>query len=266
MKILFENWRKYVNEEVLNEAPPLGDFGYFKGSSSSKSRARTGAGYEDSQDEEGKYKEAVIKFFEDTKDKWYIVFMKKESSLPQYGPIPKGHRGYAELEKIKEEGNWDPKGKYIVANYSNFPSDEDGPSWQIVHDLLGHTIERRGSEWKIRSSYKEWLAEKDISPHPQYLSRYLAGVYLILHDCLPDQFKITPEKSNDDFKNDIYGAIFLENGPMKEKIEELPDKIESNEITVSKESVKVVLDIIVEVIEDFKLLIPRGRFFSFDPF
>ena len=266
MKLLFESWRKYINEEILNEAPPLGDFGYFKGPSSRERSARPGSGYLQSQDEEGKYKEAVVKFFEDTKDKWYIVFVKEEESIPRFGPVPTTDKSYPELEKLKDEGNWDPEGKYIIANFINFSGDEEGPEWQVVHDLLGHTIDRRGSMWKLQRIYFDWLSEK-YSLHPRIMSKKFAAIYMILHDCLPDQFKITDrDQPGDDFKNDVYGAIFLENGPMEEKIKELPDEIKANETTVAKEEVEFVLEEMTVLIEDYKEMIPRGKFFSFDPF
>ena len=75
MKLLLESWRKYVTEELLNEVP-LADFGYddYEYPATDDRKRGPSVGYEKSKDPG--YKEKAIKFFDKTKDLWYIVFLK----------------------------------------------------------------------------------------------------------------------------------------------------------------------------------------------
>jgi len=79
MKLLLERWRKYVKESLLNEVP-LADFGYddydYPKYDNDPNDPRRGPSVGYKQSTGPAYKDQAIKFFDQTKDLCYIVFLK----------------------------------------------------------------------------------------------------------------------------------------------------------------------------------------------
>ena len=248
MKLILERWRQYVNEELLNEVP-LADFGYVDRGLEPKSstwrgdsgRESSSVGYEKSQDPA--YKDKVIKFFDKTRDPWYIIFLKTTPDLPKnFEKIGEDDKSgiFKRIKQMQKENNWNPNGKYIVVSFPSFSGDMSSPDWQIVHDVIGHTIEEYH-----RKSYGTWFK---VIHNPDY-KRALRDV----HSALPKEMQIAavPEVELarlEDRGPDIYAAIFLGKGPA---IEQVP------------EDSQWLLKALQEVVDDFKNKIKEGEFWSF---
>ena len=242
MKIILERWRQYVNEELLNEVP-LEDFGYVdRGLGSKSSRESSSVGYEKSQDPA--YKDKVVKFFDKTRDPWYIIFLKTTPDLPKnFEKIGEdGESGiFKKIKQMQEENNWNPNGKYIVVSFRSFSGDMSSPDWQIVHDVIGHTIEEYH-----RHSYGTW--------HKVRYNRDYKRALRDVHSALPKEMQIAaaPEveldPTGEDRGPDIYAAIFFGKGPAIEQVPEYSQWL---------------LKALQEVVDNFKDKIKEGEFWSF---
>ncbi len=111
MKLLLENWRRYVKENLLNEVP-LADFGYDDydypqyDNDPNDPRRGSSVGYEKSTDPA--YKEKAIKFFDKTKDLWYIVFLKTTFEAPlSFEKIEEGDEDglYERIKQMQKDNN-----------------------------------------------------------------------------------------------------------------------------------------------------------------
>ena len=243
MKLLLENWRKYVTEELLNEVP-LADFGYDDydypkyDNDSNDPRRGSSVGYELSTDPG--YKEKAIKFFDKTKDLWYIVFLKTTFEAPfSFEKIEEGDEDglYERIKQMQKDNNWSPNGKYIVVSFPPLGDDDESlPKWQIVHDIIGHTIEEYH-----RKQYSIW---QEVAYSPQYKRSLIA-----VHNALPKEMKIASAgQLSEDRGPDIYAAIFLGKGPA---VEDVP------------EHAQWLFKDFTEVVDDFKGKIKEGEFWQF---
>ena len=241
MKLILEKWRQYLNEEILNEVP-LADFGYdheLRSKVSISGRRSPSVGYEQSQDPT--YKDKVVKFFDKTNDLWYIIFLKTTPSPSKIEKISEGDKDglYEIIKQMQEKNNWSPNGKYIVVSFPPMSDDMSSPDWQIVHDVIGHTIERYHHR-----HYGTWYK---VIHNPDY-KRALGDV----HSALPKEMQIATatEGSLDDEDRgpDIYAAIFLGKAPA---IEDIP------------EDSQWLFRAFQEVIDDFRDKIKEGEFWSF---
>lgn len=237
MKTILERWRQYVSEELISEVP-LADFGYdheLRSKVSISGRRSPSVGYEQSQDPT--YKDKVVKFFDKTNDLWYIIFLKTTPSRPKIEKIGEGDKDglYERIKQMQTKNKWDPKGKYIVVSFPPFDDDESSPDWQVVHDIIGHTIERYH-----QASYGTWHKVVD---NPGY-RRELRDV----HGALPKEMQIATDAEQEDYGPDIYAAIFLGKGPA---IEDIP------------EDSRWTFKALQEVVDDFRDKIKEGEFWSF---
>ena len=241
MKLLLESWRKYVTEELLNEVP-LADFGYDDydypkyDNDSNDPRRGPSVGYVKSKDPG--YKEKAIKFFDKTKDLWYIVFLKTTFEAPvSFEKIEEGDEDglYERLKQMQKDNNWDPNGKYIVVSFPPYDDDAALAKWQIVHDVIGHTID----EFHQRSYNASW---QKLAYYPGF-KRALNTV----HEALPKEMQISIRNKNDQAP-DVYAAIFLGKPPAIEKI--------------PKNGLRV-FEAFKKVVADFKDQIKEGEFWYF---
>ena len=238
MKLLFENWRRYVTEELLNEVP-LADFGYddYEYPATDDRKRGPSVGYEKSKDPG--YKEEAIKFFDKTKDLWYIVFLKTTLwGTTGFEKIEAGDPDglFERIQQMQADNNWDPRGKYIVVSFPRLYDDMSLPKWQIVHDIIGHTIEEYH-----RKQYGSW---QEVAYNPQYKRSLIA-----VHNALPKEMKIASAgQLGEDRGPDIYAAIFLGKGPA---IEDVP------------EHAQWLFKDFTEVVDAFNDKIKEGEFWQF---
>jgi len=239
MKLILERWRQYVNEELLNEVP-LEDFGYVnRGLGSKSSRERSSVGYEKSKDPA--YKDKVVKFFDKTRDPWYIIFLKTTPELPKnFEKIGEDDESgiFKKIKQMQKENNWNPNGKYIVVSFPPFGDiDESSPAWQIVHDIIGHTIETKNSS-RIRR-IQEIPYDKDEDKYPDSLNAIWSS--------LPAEMQIS-EMDEGDRIPDILGAIFLGKAPAIEDIQE---------------DAQWLFKEFIDIVNSFKNQIKEGEFWYF---
>ena len=214
MKLLMENWRQYVKKDLLSEVP-LADFGYDDydypeyETSSPNPRGKSSVGYEKSKDPT--YKDQAIKFFDQTEDLWYVVFLKttlQRVLFPgrNYKKIEENSDLFKRVKQMQIDNNWDPKGKYIVVSFSSYNSgDESSPGWQIAHDIIGHTIEKYHQ--RVLKTWYDTVYHRDGGEKAQ----------MAIYKRLPKEMQISV-KDKSDRGPDIYAAIFLGKAPAIEKI------------------------------------------------
>ena len=238
MKLLLENWRRYVKENLLNEVP-LADFGYddYEYPATDDRKRGPSVGYEKSKSPG--YKEEAIKFFDKTKDLWYIVFLKTTLwGTTGFEKIEPGDPDglFERIQQMQIDNNWDPRGKYIVVSFPRLYDDMSLPKWQIVHDIIGHTIEEYH-----RKQYGSW---QEVAYNPQYKRSLIA-----VHNALPKEMKIASAgQLGEDRGPDIYAAIFLGKGPA---IEDVP------------EHAQWLFKDFTEVVNAFNDKIKEGEFWQF---
>ena len=138
---------------------------------------------------------------------------------------------------MQKENNWKPNGKYIVVSFPSFSGDMSSPDWQIVHDVIGHTIE------EYHRHYGTW--------HKMVYNNDYKRALGDVHSALPKEMQIattTDAVDDEDRGPDIYAAIFLGKGPA---IEQVP------------EDSQWLLKALQEVVGNFKDKIKEGEFWSF---
>ena len=137
---------------------------------------------------------------------------------------------------MQADNNWDPRGKYIVVSFPRLYDDMSLPKWQIVHDIIGHTIEEYH-----RKQYGSW---QEVAYNPQYKRSLIA-----VHNALPKEMKIASAgQLGEDRGPDIYAAIFLGKGPA---IEDVP------------EHAQWLFKDFTEVVDAFNDKIKEGEFWQF---
>ncbi len=268
MKLILERWRQYVNEELLNEVP-LADFGYYDKESENDFDPKQSVGY--AQSKAPGYKQKVIKFFDQTKDLWYVIFTKQvRPTDKKFGRIKRDEQQYHILKKMQRENGWDPNAKYIVVSFSQFnQSDWSAPNWQIVHDVIGHTIEKyievfQTFEFFLDTKYKRFLMKKglpdnEIGPKIEKMGNLeyrSEKIFRPLYETLPDDFQIA-NPGDLDLLPDILGAIFLDKLPPLEEVD-LGDSEED------REEIQFFLDFFKKQVKKIREEeIQKGDFFRF---
>ena len=247
MKLLREYVRgllaeaKSSRDEGLLSEVPLADFGYDDydypeyETAIEDPRREPSVGYEQSQDPA--YKDEVVKFFDKTKDPWYIIFLKTTLRLPKkFEKIDEDDESgiFRRIKRMQKDKSWDPNGKYIVVSFPSFSGDMSSPDWQIVHDVIGHTIEEYH-----RKSYGSW--------HKLVYSPGFQRALNTVHEALPKEMRIST-KNEKDRGPDVFAAIFLGKAPAMEKL---------------PKDGQHVLKVFQGVVDDFKDEIKEGEFWSF---
>jgi len=244
MKLILERWRQYVNEELLSEVP-LADFGYVKHDypkydiGHDDPRRGPSVGYKQSTDPA--YKDQAIKFFDQTKDLWYIVFLKTTFEAPlNFKKIEEGDEDglYERIKQMQKDNNWNPNGKYIVVSFPPFgDDDESSPAWQVVHDIIGHTIERK--KLPLIRRLQQLPDDEEEDKYPDSLKAIWSS--------LPAEMQIS-EMDEGDRLPDILGAIFLGKAPAIEDIQE---------------DAQWLFRQLIDIVNSFKNQIKEGEFWYF---
>ena len=207
MKLTKAQLRKLVQANLLET--PLMDIIPFKNklNPNSTDGAAPSVGYRlpsrlkgTEQEKRNQFTDAAKVYLADSEDNWYIVVLKNV-----------GYYDYLPTDTIKspEFLQWMsslsiPKGsKILVVGQRSVTGDYRAPKWQIVHDIIGHTIESYYTE-NILSSQRQSSVQAKIS-------KFFKG-YTDLHryttwTTLPDEFKLAKSEP-DDRLPDIFAAIF----------------------------------------------------------
>jgi hypothetical protein len=207
MKLTKAQLRKIVQANLLET--PLMDILPFKNkwNPNSTDSVASSVGYRlpsrmkgTEQEKRKNFTNAAKVYLADSEDNWYIVVLKNVGYY-DYDP--------ANTIKSPEFLQWMsslniPKGsKILIPGQSNLKGDYRAPEWQIVHDIIGHTIESYYTENILSSQIQSSVQAK--------ISKFFRG-YPILHQyktwtTLPDEFKIAKSEP-DDRLPDIFAAIF----------------------------------------------------------
>ena len=248
--------RSLVKEMILSETP-LMDIYPYKGGSVPNDPTAPSIGYKIPKRIKGSESERRKKFTDeakvllaDSKDRWYIIVLKNAASLFS-------NTNHAErIVNSKEFDSWIkslniPKGsKIIIPNDINVGGDNLDSKWQIVHDVIGHSITRKallrsGASGELNKEYLSW--------------RYFPEE-IFLH-AISDEFKISNVER--DRYPDIFAAIFANKFDKKIAEEKLSDYLSS--FTLSKQdplygmTAKQIIDAMYRNVEDFVKSIPFDK-------
>jgi len=150
MKLLMENWRRFINETPLvgmGDAPPDNEFDdseYFAGTPSvGHAQIKTPFFVDD-----------VKRIMSKTKDNWVVI------TLDNVRNAERRIRSKAFKEWLASKG-YPADSKVIVVGSSPYPGDEESASW-IVHDILGHAA---GQDFLRLEGYPEGSGEWILEDH-----------------------------------------------------------------------------------------------------
>lgn len=213
MKLLFENWRRYINEarprpQVPNVLHDIGGYGGdvthrpYDDEKMRRDRQRSTVGYGLSDDDVAKIKTKM----EDTPQDWMIIAAKNIGAVEDFNP--QDRKTFLEwfdrwikkwLEEKKEPENFLDNTIFLVIQSPHLKGDEKGPEW-FIHDL-GHSINYIYE--KTPSKYKPALNPAFIN----YVQEEIGGAGKADFDRLPDVFaaiilgKLKQEKMEEYGKN-----------------------------------------------------------------
>ena len=181
----------------------------------------------------------------DSKDNWYIIVLKdisggRESTLAVINS-PEFVQWVNSL-KIPE------RSKIIVPAQSSVKGDYRAPEWQIVHDIIGHTIYRY-----YRHNIKNNL---EIEDHEEIFNLFEDSYNEhknITWSSLPDEFKIS-KRNHEDRLPDILAAVFA-NKFNKQKAVEMYKKLNIFNMT----NVNNSLDTLYKIVEKWRMSIPYDK-------
>lgn len=152
------------------------------------------------QEKRKQFTDAAKVYLADSEDNWYIVVLK---NIGYYDYLPTDTIESPEFLRWMNSLNIPKGSKILVVGQRSVAGDFTAPEWQIVHDIIGHTIE---------SYYEDKFSSQQRSSSAQTkIYKFFKG-YKEIHryktwTTLPDEFKIA--KSNpDDRLPDIFAAIF----------------------------------------------------------
>ena len=152
------------------------------------------------QEKRKNFADAAKVFLADSEDNWYIVVLK---NVGYYVDLPYDTIKSPEFLQWMSSLNIPKGSKILVVGQRSVTGDYKTPEWQIVHDVIGHTIESYYSQ-KITLSQRQSSVQAKIS---KFLKGYMHMHSMMTWTTLPDEFKIA--KSNpEDRMPDIFAAIF----------------------------------------------------------
>jgi hypothetical protein len=137
-------------------------------------------------DRRKQFTDAAKFFLEDSEDNWYIIVLK---NVGQDKNLASDTVNSPDFKQWISSLNIPKKSKILVVGRSSYLGDFLAPEWQIVHDIIGHTID----------SY--------YMPNIKFFKGYQHLHGEITWTTLPDEFKIS-KSDIDDRLPDIFAAIF----------------------------------------------------------
>lgn len=220
MKLLFENWRKYINEarpqpQLQRVLHDIGGYGgdvthrHYDDEKMRRDRQRSTVGYGLSDDDVAKIKTKM----EDTPQDWMIIAAKNIGAVEDFNT--QDRKTFLEwfdgwikkwLEKRKEPENFLDDTIFLVIQSPHLKGDEQGSQW-FIHDL-GHSI--------------NYIYEKDPFSRSKrafnpafinYVQEEIGGAGKADFDRLPDVFAAIILGKLKQEKMEEYGKNFLEKYP-----------------------------------------------------
>jgi hypothetical protein len=194
------------------------------------------------QEKRNQFTDAAKILLADSEDNWYIVVLKNVGYY-KYDP--------SNIIKSPEFLQWMsslniPKGsKILIPGQSNLKGDYRTPEWQIVHDIIGHTI--------YKYYRKEIKTNFEIEGHEEIFNLFEDAYEEhknITWQSLPDEFKIS-KRNPDDRLPDILAAVFA-NKFDRQKAVEMYEKLNIFNMT----NVNNSLDALYKIVESWKKSIP----------
>lgn len=207
MKLTKAQLRKLVCSNLLEA--PLMDILPFKNKrdTSSIDSSAPSVGYKlpsrmkgTEQEKRKNFADAAKVFLADSEDNWYIVVLK---NVGYYVDLPYDTIKSPEFLQWMSSLNIPKGSKILVVGQRSVKGDYKTPEWQIVHDIIGHTIESYCSQ-KITLLKRQSFVQTKIYT---FLARYIDLHSTTTWTTLPDEFKIA-KSSVSDRMPDIFAAIF----------------------------------------------------------
>jgi hypothetical protein len=220
MKKLFESWRRYVGEGILQEVP-LEGFGKYGDEGDEKFKS---IAYDQVDDPD--YVKRSVALFEKVPDPFYIIVVDNVGQAGRGLPpkLPE-IKNWVEQKMCPESGEgpddcWRRDAKFLVVGHHSLSDDYEGPEWQLVHDVIGHSAQdsvyRNLEKVPVTSGgYDNWWATKFLSKYykeKDVAHRELQGIMMeefpkAIHQALPEHLRLG--ETEDDLLPDILGAIFV---------------------------------------------------------
>lgn len=239
MKLTKAELRKIVRENLLET--PLMDILPFKNtcnattSYSSDSVSAPSIGYRipskikgSELDRRKQFADSAKVLLADSEDNWYIIVLK---NVGQDMYLASDTVKSPEFVQWMSSLNIPKRSKILVVGRASFEGDYLAPEWQIVHDIIGHTID----------SY--------YIPDIKFFKGYQKLHSEVTWTTLPNEFKIA-KKNIDDRLPDIFAAIFA-NKFDREKAVSLLNSI--------NEPGEELCDALYNIVELWKMSIPYDK-------
>lgn len=147
-----------------------------------------------------KNRKAAVEYFSKTGESWAIVTLGKTEVDPFNREMTETDPDFVDTDAFREKlRSWgiDPESTNVIVVIGvPFKGDYEGVRWNVIHDIVGHSIE-------LEISYR-W--SHDIKQSDQFINMMVREVW----DNLPESSKISGEDPGD-LSADILAAIFLGN-------------------------------------------------------
>ena len=249
--------RALIREQILSETPLMDIIPYKAGKPEGNFSSKTSPsiGYRLPSKLKGTEKEKRKQFTDaakvllaDSEDNWYIIVI-KHAVLKS-----KGYTMSEDTINSPDFKSWIsslriPKGsKIIVPINASYEGDYLGPEWQIVHDIIGHTI---SAYWDGNKEFRSGLA--------QVYDFWTRLDESIVWNTLPEEFKIS-KRNKEDRMPDIYAAVFANKLDKQAAAKAIDERLQYAE-RENKEKISGtdIINCLVEIVERWKKTIPYDK-------
>jgi hypothetical protein len=180
----------------------------------------------------------------DSEDNWYIIVLKNISG--NWGSASKVINN-SEFDEWVNSLKIPRRSKIIVPAQVNMTRDYLAPEWQIVHDIIGHTI----YEYYATNMRKSFSSERDPENSKIFdlFENYQSLHELMTWTTLPDEFKIS-KRNKEDRMPDIFAAIFANKFDKQKAISLLNSADEQGE---------ALCNALYKIVEKWKASIPYDK-------
>jgi hypothetical protein len=192
----------------------------------------------------------------DSEDNWYIVVLKHAVIQGKGLNISKNVINSPDFKSWINSLRIPKGSKIIVPVTPNYEGDYLAPEWQIVHDIIGHTI--NSAYWDNTKEFRSGLEQVY-----DFWSRIDSS---IVWEELPQEFKISG-RNPEDRDPDIFAAIFANKFDKRAAAGALDEHLRFT----NRENPKNILgadivDCLVEIVERWKKIIPYDTPTPISPF
>ncbi len=217
MKLLFENWRRYV-KEARDRPIPFQTLHSYERGPSVQDRYRKIAGVSYQQIEQPEFVESVKTLFDKTEDNWVIVVLDDTHKIKDVV-----NENY--FKKWLASKNYPKDSKILVVGSAPYGGDFTSSEW-IVHDIIGHTVGRLflNEKSKFYEGAQGWLT------NTQGADRML----MIVHNYLVKNNRpVTKANILFDMIYDVFASIILKD-LTREDIERMPNLNDEQKIILNE--------------------------------